>query len=188
MSYFFSMEIEKYVSQMKRIYESLLKILECECNSNDIEIFYDQFESQEIDDYREEFLELLQIISSISRNHHRSKYFLGKIEQILLHYSEQIKQFFTNIEILNFFKKDKLLIHSLFENKIITVDENVFDFLIGGNGDFQYELYFYPEIRNFLSEEQKASIEEELFKDGETLDEFEEKRKKGENDFYLCEI
>ncbi|KAK8881421.1 hypothetical protein M9Y10_004157 [Tritrichomonas musculus] len=221
------MEIHEYVDQMKEIYDSLLEIIGND-DINDIDSAYQNFyyliDSRQIKNDSEELGELLKLISKISNNHQRNRNFISKIEKILINFSEQIKQSFSNFEIFQFFRKNKLILLSLFEHKIITVDDNIFeaimsekdnvkqtnektllelveamdddDFNEDQNNDeenkiqqFHYRMYFYPEIKNFLSEEQKKAIEEEINNHDETiLNNFEEKRKKGENDSYICEL
>ena len=50
-----------------------------------------------------EFKALLHLISEIGKNHHRNSTFFTKIEKILSHYEEYIKQSFTNEDLFNDF-------------------------------------------------------------------------------------
>lgn len=184
---FGEMSVQDYVSQEKKIYESLLRIIECEPDNEYSDLlcqFYNQIELQKIDQNRDELGELLQAISCVSQNYNRSGNLATKIMKILTHYSEQIKQSFSNFEIFNFFKKDKLLLLSLFEHEIISVDENILKILIKR----KEEIFFYYEVKNLLSEKEENSIKEAILQRVKSMNEFEEKRKIGENNEYLCEL
>lgn len=49
---------------------------------------------------------ILHLISTIFKNQHRNNNFIGKFEQILQLFGEDIKRYFTNIEIFEIFKKN----------------------------------------------------------------------------------
>lgn len=214
------MQIQEYLSQEKKIYNSILTILQSKEDDNDdlYQILYHDIDAQNIANDKDEFTELLHILASISINCKRTPRLTFSICTILQHYIDQIKQLFSNFELFNFFKHDKLILLSLFDNKIITVDENISNFIIEKSGvnqqlkqaevkdeeeeenyeeDFDekqnsylhYEKFFYPEIKSFLSEDQKQLIEKQLFEiNSQIFDQFDQKRKTGENDSHICEL
>ena len=197
------MEIQEYVSTKKKIYESLIEIIESEEENDyldEFQFFYDQFDDLQIQSNHDEMKELLELISIISLNHHRNNRFISKITKIISHYSDQINQNFSNIEIFNYFKKDKLLLLTLFELKIINIDKDLYHLMIGKSDTIEsekekearlrlrYDLYFYPEFRAFMNIKEKTAYNKQINNEGMTLKEFREKRKTGENDGYLCEI
>ena len=168
--------------------------------------YNDIFLKDLISEEKENFGLFLKLISKISENHHRSANFIIKIEQILSHYSSEIKQTFTNLEIFEIFQNDKLILLFLFEQKIIIADKSILYLIIKKsakskaikdeqkseerrNRCFNYDIYFYPETKSIMSEKQRELIESKLSKQGLNEGEtFNQKRKKGENDSYLCEM
>ena len=158
------MEVENYINQNKEIYTSLLQYFEDEqpVTANDsnqsLTIQFNQINE------REEIQELIQLISNISSNHHRSPFFFDKLERILSNISDKIKQNFTNQEIFKIFKTNKRVLLLLFETQIIQPDKNLFDYILNSKSDsnFYYDIYFYPEFKDFIDEETKRSIEQTL--------------------------
>ena len=92
--------------------------------------YNDIFLKDLISEEKENFGLFLKLISKISENHHRSANFIIKIEQILSHYSSEIKQTFTNLEIFEIFQNDKLILLFLFEQKIIIADKSILYLII----------------------------------------------------------
>ena len=218
------MKIQQYIDKKKDIYFDLLAFVESENISDDynFENLIKLIDSQQIPDKPRELINLLQLISKLSNNHRREFNFSTKINHILLYYKEKVKQALSNFEIFKIFQNNKLILLYLFENKIITADEQIVEYILNNeiitkqnfeytivkfNGIksnnyiesitkkketkkcFHYDLFFYPEIKNVIPEEKEILIENELLKiDKNIFDSFEEKRKKGENDSYLCEL
>lgn len=183
---------QKYVEEKNELYSSLIEFLE---NSD---VYIDGFEHliqiiniEQIEGNREEIEHFLYLIHHISNNHQRSKYFFQKIFQIIEYYKDQIKQTFSNIEIFNIFRSNKLILLFLFENRIIKLDDQIYQQIIDtieGNGN-RFCHFFYPEIKEFLGSEKVKDIETELFEcDSNIFNNFEEKRYKGENDSYICSL
>ena len=114
----------------------------------------------------------LNIISKIVENHHRSPFFFEKINQIILLMKDEIKQTFSNIEIYNFFKNNKRMLLLLISEDIL-----IFDKIISRETSKNKE-YFYIENNKLKQKEEAIKIPEN----------YEEKRLKGENDSYLCEL
>ena len=80
----------------------------------------------------------------------------------------------SNYDIYNIFKKNKIILLYLIEEKIITIDQEIITKMTQ-NEDQNYKEYFKPEIQqNYQSKEMP--------------DLFIAKRRKGENDSHICEI
>ena len=182
------MEITEYINQMKEFYDFLLSFLENEddIDEYDFENLINFFERQKFKENREELKNLLNLISIISKNHHRHHYFINRIEKILLYFKEDIKQTFSNSEIFEFFKNDKRILLFLFKNEILMPNDFILNYILETK---ERRLYFYDEIKIFINQEQKESIENELSNlDKDTINNYEEKCQIGENDSYICEL
>ena len=83
---------------------------------------------------------LLYLISKISNNHHRSNNFFDKIEQIFNLLKNDILKHFPKSELFHIFKKNRRILLFLFESKIITIDEDIFQKII--KCDFGFQQYF----------------------------------------------
>lgn len=121
------------------------------------------------------------MLLKISKNHHRSQDFFLKIEQITSYLEEDIKNNFSNEDLFDFFKNDKKFLMSLFKKKIIIIDEKISQHLASSD-----ELFFYPEIKSFINEENKKKIEEKIVNIDEEA--FNREREIGENNSYLCTL
>ncbi|KAK8847762.1 hypothetical protein M9Y10_018792 [Tritrichomonas musculus] len=190
----YEQEIQEYINESKEIYNNLIMFLE---NSDDSDYYYyftnllviADMQGQE--EKREKLEQFLKLISNIAANHHREKTFLKKIFNIIENYRNEIKQTFSNIKIFNIFQSNKLILLYLLENKMITVDDDIFKELlqiseVNGN---RYCHFFYTEIKNFADEELKENIENYLLsKDSKIFSCFEMKRHEGENDSYICTL
>lgn len=59
---------------------------------------------------------------------------------------------------------------------------------IESNGN-RYCYFFYPELENFVGEEEMKEVKKELLqKDQNIFENYDEKRKEGENDSYICSL
>ena len=136
--------------------------------------------------------EIINMISKVSKNYHRQSNFFNKLDQLLLYSSDKIKQTLTNFEIFNFFRDDKLILHFLFQKEILKIDETILNFLFSKRKSAKYSTYiqyFYPEIKEFCEKYNFANNDQfQSLIDINSIENFEEKRQKGENDFYICEL
>lgn len=129
------------------------------------------------------------MIMIILITHYKIEYenLLHKIFQILQYHINEIKQTFSNSEIFNIFESNKLILLFLFENKVITIDNDICHILMSKsevNGN-RHCHFFYPEIKEFVGEEKSQNILNDLLSiDSNILDHFNEKRHEGENDSY----
>ena len=178
------MEIQKYFQQKKELYDILFKFIEYENDSTDIfEVLIDTIESQNINENKDEFVEFIILLSKIAKNHHRFPLFINRIEQILIQID--IKQTLSNIEIFNLFKDNKRILLFLFQEKILIPDETILKF-IDNNQD--YTVYFYNEIKPFLSQAKMNQIEKDIQNFEDVFNNFEEKCQNGENDSFICSL
>lgn len=102
-------------------------------------------------------IELLHMLSSISSNHHRNKYFFTKIEKIILLFKSNIQKM-TKHQLYNIFKNNQNILHFLLKEKLLTADQQfISDILSDQPLNFQY--YFYPEIKSFIKDENKSDFD-----------------------------
>ena len=100
---------------------------------------------------------------------------------------------FSNYEIFLIFKSNKRILLFLIEEGILTVDKIIASKIQENDFEYaNYRHYFYPEIKPFI-EKSKDNNDEVNWEDiekvvGEYGEKFEEKRKNGENDNYICEL
>ena len=182
---------QKYIESYKKMYDSILSFIENpETNDDDFQDLIEIINIQ-LNENKQEELHFLYMIQYISNNHHRNESLFAKIFKIILYYSNQIKKTFSNIQIFDIFKKNKIILLFLFDNRIIDIDENIFQLIYNTfekNGNC-YSYFFYPEIKNFLDEKSKKDIEDSfLAKDDNIFENFEQNRHKGENHSYICSL
>ncbi|KAK8849291.1 hypothetical protein M9Y10_018660 [Tritrichomonas musculus] len=175
------MSIPNFIDKMTRIQKGLLKFIKSD-NESDLQELTNIIQNEKSIDDKYEFKSFLHLISKISNNHYRTKNFYDKIDQILSFYREQIQTYFTNNEIFNIFKSNKRILLFLFNEKIIIFDKNIlYKISKKKYEESYYSQYFMPEINSITKNNDNSNLE--------TIpDDFEEKRKKGENDLYICEL
>ena len=128
----------------------------------------------------------LRFLKEISNNHHRCSNFFSKIETILLFLKDTIVKHFTNEDIIKIFINNKRILLFLINEKIIFIDNY---FLQQIQYKFDYYEYFTPEIKIFLKNSDQndhSHIKEKLLT--HLPENFEENRKIGENENYLCQL
>ncbi|KAK8899591.1 hypothetical protein M9Y10_001907 [Tritrichomonas musculus] len=186
------MNIAEFFDQKMNIRSILLDFIENESNTDaDFHNFILQLkESENNIENRNDLKELLHLISKISNNHHRSTHFFSKIYRILLHFKDEILQFFSNYEIFNVFKSNKRILLFLFENKIVLVNESIALTMMHEKKyrEYNYDYFFFKEIKNFINDETRQIINEEIAEKYQNEIIFENKRKAGENDSFIYEI
>ena len=110
-------------------------------------------------------IEVLHLIENIANNHFRCPNFYEKIERLLHNFETELKTNFSPNEIFNIFRSNKRVLLFLIQEKILKVNNYIFT-EITKNPD--YDLYL-----------KKPAEEKEIY---------EEKRKIGENDNYICQL
>ena len=178
-----ALAIQKYINHKKEIHNLLLNFIENSgVNDTDFQNLIDLINTQNYEENREELEHFLRLISKIAKNHHRDTDFFKKIEKILLHLENVIKQTFSISEIFKIFKSNKLIILSLIKSKIIALDEEIVKLILEEKNNYCH--FFFPEIKSLIGEEKVKQIESEI----SNTDNFEEKRQIGENDSVICSL
>lgn len=95
-------------------------------NEEELEKIDDHFDNlikniqhQKYQEKTEEFKFPLHLLNEIDKNHYRSSIHLTKIERILSHYENYIKQNFTKEDLLKLFKGNQQILHFLLSKNII---------------------------------------------------------------------
>ena len=190
--------MESYIADKKKIYATILEILEDPFLNFDDTVDEECFErlspilEQQVKDGAfENMKEFLQIVKNISDEHHRSINFITNTKQLLLHYKHQIKQTLSNEEIFYIFEDNKLLVHFLLTNDIIKMTDKICEVIMNKcepNGN-RYCHFFYPEMEQFLGEEKMKFIKNDLLNKSENVfDNYDLKRKEGQNDSHICSM
>ena len=195
------MEYKEYLIQMRGIQQNLVDYFDND--ERNISIINQFFTDLKTKQNSQQIKELLHFISKFSNNYHRSNDFFTVFEEIINIYKDDIIQNFTNRQIFRIFHNNKRILLILFEAKILKPDIYILKtFLRAKYIDEYYLHYFYPEFKNFLNEKLLTKINnsisyrhynsdqlilnpEEIESDFES---FIQKRKKGENDKYICEL
>lgn len=155
---------------MKTVQEAILESL----NDEDDQLLADLFdilEEQKKRNNSQELKSILYLISKIVQNHHRNIFFLEKIKTILDILKPEIKQTFSNKELYHIFNENKLILLHLIESDFLIIDNFICQNLS------KYDEFFLPEIQKFDQTRSK-----------QIPSNFEEKRRIGENDLYICEL
>ena len=160
-SFFFN-HVKYYIEPKKELYKHILKFVEGDIDYKTLTDFCDKFN---LDDNKEEFKLFFKIVINIANNHHRHPNFIDNIEQIIVYYQDKMKTVFSNYEIFEIFKTNKLIILFLFERNIIKMDKRIYIDLIDikdPNG-IRYCNFFFPEIKRFVNKEEIKYIDIEVF-------------------------
>ena len=189
------MNIEEYFTKKTIIQENLLKLLDDERNDEEK---YDDLcqilEDIKIRDNCHELRLFLRFISKISDNYHRNPTFFMKIDRILGLFKDEIKQYYSNTEIFNIFKKNKRILLFLLEEKIMFIDEYILKIMTSMKyKNEKYPQYFAPEIKSIVNEkyqnnndfDKKLLVE---WANKELPENFNVLRKEGENKNFICKL
>ena len=173
------MNIQDYLDKMKTIQSNLLQFIDSENIEENFQNLIQILDDQKIRNNRHELKSFLYLILKISNNHHRSPDFFKKIGKILVFFSDEMKNYYSNFEIFNIFKSNKRILLLLIDEKIITIDQPIIYTITNDKyKEANYPQYFLPEIKKFNEKDIKNDLAEN----------FEELRKSGENDNYICEL
>lgn len=185
------METQAYLEERKEIHVALLEYLNNSTNEEEnYENFKNYIKDHNIYKEKNEFKELLILLLKISNNHFRSHSFFNKIKRILIDFKDEIQLKFTNFEIFNFFHRNKQAILFLIEKRIIKIDESIFNIMKKVKyKNFCFLEFFYLEIESFLSPQIKQEIIKKVKElNDNNIEEFDKKRKLGENDDFICHL
>ena len=191
------MEVQKfirsYMEKFKEIQESLFEYLDDQ--STDEVIFNNLIlllEKHKMKENPNDLRLVLHLITKISNNYHRAPNFFTKIEKILNSLKEDIKNHFSEDQIFIIFKSSKCLLLFLFDEKVITPSKYM-SFLMASRMSYMSNfphLYFYPEFKDFYEKSVNKDIDERCpeIRNIEDIESFNQKRKTGENDEYICQL
>lgn len=167
--------------------EAILMFLDDDNNENPENSYkklLQQIDSNNVKNNRSELCSLLHLISNIINNHHRTPDFFIKLEKIFNLFKNEITKNLSNSKLFQIFRKSKLILLFLIENKMIIPTKNIYDVIM--NQKYQKKFYlhfFYPEFEKFYDETIKTKISKEI-----NFDCFEENRRIGENNAQICQI
>lgn len=185
------MSISEYVTQQKAIQKSLLDYIEHEGNDKS---YYDNLikllDNPSIRKAKSELSTTLRLIADVSNNYHRTPDFFHKIFQIILFFKDDIKQTFTNLQILKIFRKNKQVILFLIKEQILIPDKSVVEKISYENYKKKFfPCFFYPELKNFMDDKLLREVEpkiNDINKNGPNA--FEQFREIGENNEQICDL
>ena len=181
------MDTQQYINKKVELYDLLLIFIESsDDDDSDYRNLLDFFNKEEYQANKEKLELFLRLIANIANNHHRESNFFTKIIKIFLFMKNSLKQIFSDAEIFEIYKSNKLILLFLFKNEIITFDESIFRLLKMQSNFDDYCRFFFPEIKPFLEKEKVKELESEVL--GEEPDMFSEKRNLGENENYICKL
>lgn len=186
-----TMEIDFYLENKRKLQLTLLNFLDTEYDHDEYyQNLVKYFKDYKINETPSELKALLYLIIKISKNHQRSSSFFPKIEKIIKYFKSDILHYFSQYCLFNMFRNNKRILLFLIEEKMIIIDQNIADTIAHFSyKNEKYLHYFYPEIKNFISEDVKKQMNEEIKQFEEDYDKnFEEKRKIGENDNFICQL
>lgn len=174
------MTIPQFVDKMKTIEKLFASYISCddkiEENYQNIKNFLDE---HKILDNESDFQLFLRFLNMFSNHHHRTPNYFDKIEKIIQLIEEPMKTKISNFEIFQIFKRNKRILLYLIKQQILTVDKSIASIMMRKVYSAEkYPPYFYPEIKDFKTKISKVEVTED----------FDEKRKIGENDDYICTL
>ena len=180
------MNLDEYLNKIQEVQNCLIDFIE---EKDDNESDFQNLKRKLLNGIKitSDFLDitiLFHLLNSISNNHKRGPDFFIKIDRILSIFKDEIKNKLTNFEIFNIFQKNKIILLSLIEQKILFIDEQISEkIFMEKRLSMQLHLYFWPESKNF-------DIMSQLYEDDilEYQDNFNELRKQGENHNYICQL
>ena len=184
------MFIAEYIKKMRDIQQLLLEYLENDDSDEQYSQNLDKIKDFELNLNEHDLKLFLHLISQISTNHHRCNNFLDKIETIIKIYEEDIKKYFSNFSIFNIFRSNKRILLFLFKEKIIIPDDLIYGMITSKKyARRNYPEYFFHEFKSFYPQNYiKKLLSENPDLDDQNYKSYEEKRKIGENDSYICEL
>lgn len=187
------MESSIYVEKKKSIQAFLLSFLDKESDFEEHHTnFINCINDQRLLDDPHEVKMLLHMIYIISNNHNRTTNFFDKIDSLLLFLKPTIQIFFSAIDVFNIFKGNKRILLSLFENKIIIINQQIAEIMKSNKYiASDYPIYFFPELQPFFQAIELYSYQMEINQmnqNGDIMNDFALKRKIGENHNYICSV
>lgn len=175
------MNIKENLKKMEELQNIILEILDGDDFEKKKDSLNNMLTSIQFQKDHYKLKTILSLIIRIANNHHRGKNFHENIFQILNIFIPSIKQTWSNDEIFDIFKSNNRILLFLIEEGIFQINESIAFKMTDKQSDFKFRDYFFPELKPFI-EEVTNLIEPEIPSD------FDEKRKIGENDSYICKL
>ena len=196
--------IKEFIEKRKDLQIKILSFLDDSQNNaeENFQLLIHSIENQKISANKHDLTDLLHLVTKIANNHFRCADFFLKIEKIINLFKNDIQKYFTNFEIFNIFKSNKRILLFLIEERIMTIDLSIAKRMTTRKFiKAKYPQYFAPEIKPFLNEIIKSQengnntdCDEEVSNDwineinSNLPKNFNEKRKIGENDSFICKF
>lgn len=111
-------------------------------------------------------MSMLQLVSKIADNHHRSPIFFNKLNKIIYFLIVEMQPHITDFEIYQIFKNNKCILLLLLEQELIQPDTRIITDIMTKHDQnhFPYRHYLYPVIKSFLNEKESEAIEKEIIR------------------------
>ena len=184
-------EIQQYINNQKKLYDFLVNFIDNQENDSNL-IYEHSCPLFKIDETKEKLIEFLNILSQICENHHRNDNFFSKIEKIILYFKESINKYFKCQDIFDMFIFNKRIIWFLFNQKIISFDDEDIQKSISDLDEdtkLDFQCFFFPEIKLHFKSADINKIESKLkSNDSDIFKDFDKKRQIAENDSYICQL
>ena len=162
------------IEDLKKIQIDIIKFID---NDNDNEEnFQNIVQSISIINNKYEFEDILISLNNISLYHFRTKDFMNKIEKIILIFKDKITEYFSNYELFKIFLNNFRIILFLYQLKIFSFEHELIFSWYANKRSIDY---FIPELKLIDSSKNYKQIN--------NYEEYDSKRKIGENDTPICE-
>ena len=180
-------DVQQYLEINKNIQRKIIEFLEHDSNTEEnYQNLIQLIDENKIKEDEFKLQELLHLISIISSHHHRSLDFFPKIERILLNFQKEIKQRLSNSEIFYIFNNNKRIILFLIEENLIIPNKQI---VKQKEYDISFLSYFCTNFNELYNKYILQAIDLEAKKIGKLpIEVFNQKRKTGENDNYICQL
>ena len=134
--------IQEYLDTKRELNNIIFDFLDdSDGNSVDIKSVINLITQQKIPECREELQHFLLSIIQISNHYQRFSNFFDKIKKIFNYLIPIIKQTFSNYELFNLTKSNKLILLYFIENQTITIDTSISSEL-SSQTDYFHFFYF----------------------------------------------
>ena len=180
-------DVQKYIENRKIIYLNIINYLESpDDNDEQLMELFKVFDKQKLDYNKLDLVEILNLLSKISENHARTNNLIEKVEKILINYKDKIKLNLSNNKICHIFRYNRRILLFLLKNEIINMNQTVINFITERKeNDFINKDGYQKTINEYLKPEIMKFKGQDI---PELPNDFEEKRKIGENDSEICQI
>lgn len=178
--------IQEYLAPFKEFQRLLINFIDSfGIQNEEYENLINFYNNKNFRNDKDELREICTMISKITKNYHRVSDYFEKTEQIIFFLANDIQSTFTNLEIYDIFRNNRQIILILLSKEMIKIDEAISHKIYIKEGTLytSYRQFFYPEIKQFLTEEDCSKIESQLLNQkSDIFTNFDENRRRGEND------